>query len=318
MHAKVLLSVFVASNVLAVAGCKSSTSDTPSIPSSTESKPTAPVTTGAPTVTTPAVTTTGPTATVPEEAPPCTGVASRAAITREARGGVGKPKIVGGTLSTSPFAVAITGNGKQSGQYCGGSLIGPNSVLTAAHCQVLTSDKVIVGRTDLTVEAQGKVVSIVEVRNHPQYDPDTHDNDVAVLKLGESVSLEPLALYEAVPDLAGSQATVIGWGVTKENGETSPKLREVAVPVVTNLVCTEGYKSDGVGITDNMLCAGLATGGKDSCQGDSGGPLVVKNGAGKSEQAGIVSFGIGCARPNKYGVYTRVSKFASWIAACSK
>ena len=109
----------------------------------------------------------------------------------------------------------------------------------------------------------------------------------------------------------------MGWGLTAENGLTSTHLREVTVPVVTNAVCSAGYASDGITIADTMLCAGSAQGGKDSCQGDSGGPIAIKDTNGTWKQIGVVSFGIGCARPNKYGVYTRVSEFIDWINACS-
>jgi secreted trypsin-like serine protease len=247
----------------------------------------------------------------------CTSSESRAALKRRARNKAGEPRIIGGRPSAWPWVVALTTDGRAAGQYCGGSLIGPDVVLSAAHCQVRKGEKAIVGRIDLNDVTKGKVVEISEVRNHAAYDQDSHDNDVAVLKLAEPVTVEAIDLYKG-PDLAGQSSLVIGWGLTQEGGQPSPKLLEVEVPMVTNDVCSAGYAPDKVGITANMLCAGLASGGKDSCQGDSGGPLVVKGTDGKWKQAGVVSFGIGCARPNKYGVYARVSNYAPWIAACSK
>jgi secreted trypsin-like serine protease len=95
-------------------------------------------------------------------------------------------------------------------------------------------------------------------------------------------------------------------------------LQEVAVPIVDSTRCQAGYSGTNVRITANMLCAGLTQGGKDSCQGDSGGPLVVKGADGKWQQAGVVSFGIGCARPERFGVYTRVANYVPWIEACTK
>ena len=102
-----------------------------------------------------------------------------------------------------------------------------------------------------------------------------------------------------------------------EGGPPSPTLQQVTVPVVGTVTCQEGYAADGITITGNMLCAGLPAGQKDSCQGDSGGPLMVRDNAQAPwEQAGIVSFGIGCARPGVFGVYTRVARYVDWVAAC--
>jgi hypothetical protein len=104
---------------------------------------------------------------------------------------------------------------------------------------------------------------------------------------------------------------VSGWGATAEGGSSAAILQKVRVPIVSNTTCNAAY---GGGITANMLCAGLVEGGKDSCQGDSGGPLVVPDGSGW-RLAGVVSFGNGCARPNFYGVYTRISSFTTWITS---
>lgn len=229
-------------------------------------------------------------------------------------------KIVGGkptTVDAFPYAVALAaGSGTQLQQYCGGSLIGRDWVLTAAHCQVAVGEKAIVGRRDLS-KTDGKVIAVKRVLNHGAYDADTNDNDIALLQLAEPVENAMVAPYQGTSALSAQDSVVVGWGRTSEGGPTSKVLQEVTVPVVTNDTCNAGYSEDGVSITGNMLCAGKAEGGKDSCQGDSGGPLLVKE-SGKFVQAGVVSFGIGCARPNRYGVYTRVSNYAGWIRSCMK
>jgi secreted trypsin-like serine protease len=229
-------------------------------------------------------------------------------------------KIVGGRPSKEgdfPFAVALAaGSGTQLRQYCGGALVEKDWVLTAAHCQVAVGEKAIIGRRDLS-KSDGKVIEVKRVLNHGAYDPETNDNDIALLELAEPAEGEAVAPYVGSSALGGETSVVVGWGRLTEGGGASSVLQEVSVPVVSNETCSSGYASDGVAITGNMLCAGLATGGKDSCQGDSGGPLLVNQG-GKLQQAGIVSFGIGCARPNRYGVYTRVANYAGWIQACLK
>uniref|UniRef100_A0A3B4WMQ9 Prostasin-like n=3 Tax=Seriola TaxID=8160 RepID=A0A3B4WMQ9_SERLL len=110
----------------------------------------------------------------------------------------------------------------------------------------------------------------------------------------------------------GTDSWVTGWGAVNE-GVSLPfpqTLQEVEVPVLGNRQCN---CLNGVGtVTDNMICAGVLAGGKDSCQGDSGGPMVSKQGS-VWVQSGIVSFGFGCARPNLPGVYSRVSRYQSWI-----
>lgn len=263
----------------------------------------------------------GPTS-PPVVAPPpvplesCNSTESRAAVARDIK--QLETKIVGGKESDQGahgFMAAISSDGKH--QYCGGALIAKDWVLTAAHCQVRQTDKVILGRQDLDSSA-GKVVSIVRVKNHGFYNSQTHDFDVALLQIqGAPDGLPVLEPYQGSDSFADKDATVIGWGYTQEGGPLSAKLREVTVPIVSNATCIAGYQPDGVGISDNMLCAGLKAGGKDSCQGDSGGPIVVSTG-GRLVQTGVVSFGIGCAQPNRYGVYTRLSKFSSWLRACMR
>lgn len=238
------------------------------------------------------------------------------------------PRIVGGQLASPgewPWQVALISKGSDpySGQYCGGSLIDKEWVLTAAHCVVGTSAssvQVLAGIHNLdNPEADYQRLNVSAIYVHPQYYQDAaYDKDAALLRLstaavlgptagGEMVATVPLAPANA-GSLAGQQASITGWGSTGSG--YPPRLMEAVVPVVTHSDCNDANSYNG-SITANMLCAGYAAGGVDTCQGDSGGPLVV--GGPSWMLAGITSWGSGCAQPNKYGVYTRVSAVVGWI-----
>ncbi|MEM7801283.1 MAG: serine protease [Chloroflexota bacterium] len=234
---------------------------------------------------------------------------------------VPSPRIVGGQDADQgeyPYQVLVL----PSGSLCGGALIDAEWVLTAAHClfsgstQLSPSDvNVKLGDHNIySTDGTEQSISVSQVIPHPNYDPNTTDNDIALLKLSSPANLitgqvEVISLNQSGTLADGTLATVTGWGTTSEGGSIASILQEVNVPLVSNATCNNSYGS----ITDNMLCAGYAAGGKDACQGDSGGPLVVPDGNGGFVHAGVVSFGNGCARANYYGVYARTSRYIEWI-----
>ena len=236
-------------------------------------------------------------------------------------------QIVGGEKAEAgswPWMVAIQAFTKPGYHtFCGASLVAPSWALTAAHCVANAAPNEIVAtigphRLD---SGQGQTRSVDRVVLHPRYGLDfAHDfaHDLALLHLSEPADAELVTLLGADNlDLAapGTLGTVIGWGALSEDssdGVLSYDLQQVELPIVSEEECTS---SMGRMITENMLCAGYREGGMDACHGDSGGPLVVPDSDGGWQLAGLVSFGIGCARPTFYGVYTRVSQYHDWILA---
>ncbi len=145
----------------------------------------------------------------------------------------------------------------------------------------------------------------------------THDNDIALVKLARSAVLNDYVNTLCLPArniTAGLRCEIAGWGATIEHGSASDVLMKAEVPIVDNRTCSH-KDVYGKKITRNMICAGFAAGGVDTCQGDSGGPLICRSleDATRWELQGIASWGRGCGRQRKYGVYAVVRNYLSWV-----
>jgi trypsin len=212
---------------------------------------------------------------------------------------------------------------------CTGTLVTPTIIVTAGHCSSLTP-----GQASVPLGQPGQLVQVSVGSNKPDggqhpavkrtiVNPDYNflngdSYDVSLLELATPVNLPTVKVAgkgEEALWKPGTMATIAGFGLTSEDGEAPPVMQEAQVPITTDAYAAKAYGSSFDPKT--MFAAGYPQGGTDTCQGDSGGPLLVPTSTGELRLAGDTSWGDGCARPGKPGVYGRIgdTPLRTWIAA---
>lgn len=232
-------------------------------------------------------------------------------------------RIVGGTDAVSgawPWQVSLQIRGQH---ICGGSIISSRWILSAAHCFQSYSNPlswtVMFGDVSLhRMALANQSKSVEKIISHEQYNSDTNDYDVALMKLSSplncssTATVKPVCLPNDGVDLSPERpAWITGWGALRSSGPSPDTMNQAEVTIYSRNRCNRWYVLDDA-VTETMVCAGKLSGGVDSCQGDSGGPLVVKQ-DGYWWLAGDTSWGIGCAWRNKPGVYGNVAYFVDWV-----
>uniref|UniRef100_H3C0R5 coagulation factor Xa n=1 Tax=Tetraodon nigroviridis TaxID=99883 RepID=H3C0R5_TETNG len=202
--------------------------------------------------------------------------------------------------------------------FCGGTILNQYIILTAAHCMNETNYFYVkLGEFDMLVDEGNEAIHEVEtILAHNKYLPDTYHNDIALIKLVTPITYSKFILPACIPEQEFAESVLMqqpdgmisGFGRFRENRPTS-NLQRLTIPYVDRRTCIE---STSLRISTRMFCAGYDDIAKDACQGDSGGPHVTSY-RDTYFVTGIVSWGEGCARKGKYGVYTQVSKYIGWI-----
>ena len=233
--------------------------------------------------------------------------------------------VVGGeptSIGAVPWQVLVVGD--RGRRLCGGSIVDPSWIVTAAHCvNGLRADQieVFVGISTISQRGRNSTALLSQVIIHPDYRPPSFRNDIAVLQVTTPLTLGgttqaislPAGLDAASWPAAGTPALISGWGATATGGQASNQLNSGRVQILTGPGDPNCGRYGADFDVQVEICAGVPGGGIDACQGDSGGPLVVEE-AGVPVLAGVTSYGPdSCANANFPGVYARVTSFMSWL-----
>merc|ERR1719454_1027494 len=236
-------------------------------------------------------------------------------------------RIVGGAVAkpySYPWMVRVRAcSGYACTRMCGGTLVSDRAVVTASHCipPYAQTGLITLGAHEY-YNTRAMNVTIDSIHQHPGWNKSTRINDIAVIILAESVAFNNKIQPACLPNkdhcfAPGTACVATGWGYIKEGGPRSSLLREVPVRMMTREHCNKPDYYSGR-ILEGMMCAGYNEGRRDACTGDSGGPLVCPLNNGRWVLAGVTSWGVGCARFKRPGVYSRVADFSDWIASIIK